>query len=742
MGISVAPQVLSQEPGSPLLRLDPRVASPLQLLRLLWRAKPIILVAGLVVATLAFVSARMQPKLYVATGLISVETQHVAIPELQSAIDPVNSPDPMPGLRSEVQVLTSPALLQQLVDSMHLADDPEFNGSLRPPGLQDRVKGWFWSQVYRVLPALAPDVATDETVEPLATATRAASGGVRLPSSRSQKHDSVLASVSHALKVTNDGRSLIVTVEFSSVDPVLASDFVNTLVARYLAERGAAREALNREANGALTGRLQAVREDIQGLETQLVDLRSRNNLVQMRAGSLDQQKLENLSMALTQATAQRIQADAEWQQANATASGGLVTSDANVIASPTIGRLRDQETIAQGRIAELSNRYGPGYPLLQAAQAQLGSVRAQIGAEARRVSGALRTQAQASHAREDALKLQVAQANQSAAGMSTVQSQIEQIEKDLDARRQVYKTLLSGVDQTNSDNHGLRPPDARVVSAATPPGFPASPKPKLSAAFGLVGGFAIGSVLVLLRGSRGLRSASEVHEQTGLQCVAAIRNPGGRKAGERLLACALSDPTGALAEEFRGLRARLRFVPGGLPVPRTVVFTSSLAGEGASTLAAAFSRVAAVDGLRVLLLDGDLQDPALGQLLRRNDGQLADVLGGSLAWRDAIRSDTLTGLDLILASVAEEASHAALSGIRFRNVLSEASREYDLVVIDAPPIKLSADALVLVDLADIAVLVVEAGATKARTMHEAVERIGNASATHTVALLNKASLT
>ncbi|MGI3778655.1 MAG: GumC family protein, partial [Janthinobacterium lividum] len=687
-------------------------------------------------------SARLQPKIYVATGLISVETQHVAIPELQSAIDPVNSPDPMPGLRSEVQVLTSPALLQQLVEAMHLADDPEFNGSLRPPTFQDRAKGWLWSQVYRVIPALAPDVATDETAGGASQgASAAASRGVRLPSSRSQMHDAVLASVSHALKVTNDGRSLIVTVEFSSVDPVLASDFVNTLVARYLAERGAARESLNREANSALTGRLQAVREDIQGLETKLVDLRSRNNLVQLRAGSLDQQKLENLSMALTQATAQRIQADAEWQQANATASGGLVTSDANVIASPTIGRLRDQETIAQGRIAELSNRYGPGYPLLQAAQAQLGSVRAQIGAEARRVSGALRTQAQASHAREDALKQQVAQANQSAAGMSTVQSQIEQIEKDLDARRQVYKTLLSGVDQTNSDNHGLRPPDARVVSAATPPGFPASPKPKLSAAFGLVGGFAIGSVLVLLRGSRGLRTAAEVFEQSGLQCVAAIRNPGGRKPGDRLLACAVADPTGLLAEEFRGLRARLRFVPAGLTVPRAVVFTSSRAGEGASTLAAAFSRVAAVDGLKVLLLDGDLQDPALGVLLGRQDGQLADVLGGRVAWRDAVQHDTLTDMDLILASGSEDGSHAALSGIRFRNVLSEASREYDLVVIDAPPIELSADALVLVDLADVAVLVVEAGATKAKTLQEAVERIGNASATHAVTVLNKASV-
>ncbi|MGI4794668.1 MAG: Wzz/FepE/Etk N-terminal domain-containing protein, partial [Janthinobacterium lividum] len=314
MGISVAPQGLSQGSGPPTLRLDPRVASPLQLLRLLWRAKPVILAAGLVVATLAFVSARLQPKLYVATGLISIETQHVAIPELQSAIDPVNSPDPMPGLRSEVQVLTSPALLQQLVEAMHLADDPEFNGSLRPPTLQDRAKGWFWSQVYRVIPALAPDVATDETAGGAPQgASGVASRGVRLPSSRSQMHDAVLASVSHALKVTNDGRSLIVTVEFSSVDPVLASDFVNTLVARYLAERGAARESLNREANSALTGRLQAVREDIQELETKLVDLRSRNNLVQLRAGSLDQQKLENLSMALTQATAQRIQADAEW---------------------------------------------------------------------------------------------------------------------------------------------------------------------------------------------------------------------------------------------------------------------------------------------------------------------------------------------------------------------------------------------------------------------------------------------
>jgi Mrp family chromosome partitioning ATPase len=180
--------------------------------------------------------------------------------------------------------------------------------------------------------------------------------------------------------------------------------------------------------------------------------------------------------------------------------------------------------------------------------------------------------------------------------------------------------------------------------------------------------------------------------------------------------------------------------------VPRCALFLSLASADAASfaaPIAAAFARVAAADGERVLLIEGNVQTPSLHLQLGLNaDDQnglqddetgLPAVLAGS-DWRDVVMADSQLGLDLLLASGRTTDAHVRLSGPQFQNLLVEARAEYDLVVLHGSPAS-SSEAIALVQRADTAVLVIDGRIDQAATQ-EAVARLSNVAHTPLVALL------
>ena len=117
--------------------------TPVEALRALRRHAWLILLCGLVFGGAAYAWAALTlPRKFTATASIVVETRGYAIPELQGALSSDAMADVMPMVRSEVQELSSRAQIQGVIDALHLADDPEFNPTLRPPTAKEEVKAW------------------------------------------------------------------------------------------------------------------------------------------------------------------------------------------------------------------------------------------------------------------------------------------------------------------------------------------------------------------------------------------------------------------------------------------------------------------------------------------------------------------------------------------------------------------------------------------------------------------------
>lgn len=287
----------------------------------------------------------------------------------------------------------------------------------------------------------------------------------------------------------------------------------------------------------------------------------------------------------------------------------------------------------------------------------------------------------------------------------------VRQLEREAEAKRLLYQSYLARLQET-SLQPGVHEPDARVLSPAVVPLYPASPKPILILILALITGTGAGGLFVLgqeelrLR----LRDADEARAVTGLPVLGTIPEaPSGRDPLDALT----RNPDGALSAAVRDLRAGLLLTAAGDP-PRVVLLTASHRNEGTSTLALLLAETLSAWGRRVLLIETDARHSALttrfGHAHKRG---VLSVLAALTPFEDACWTIPGTGVDALVAE-SISANGADLFGTgRFPRLIEGLRDRYDLILIDAPPVLETADARALAPVCDALLYLVRARSTR-----------------------------
>lgn len=630
-----------------------------------------IVVAACAGGVLAYAYAATLPRLYTAAASVAVEGDRLAIPELQGALRADNSPDPMPFVRTEVQALSARQVIVRLIGELDLARNPEFNGALRPPTLLGSAIRWLKSW----LPSPASPAAHADGPD-----------------------DTVVNAVSRALAVGHDNRSLVITVAFTARSPTLAATAVNRLIADYMEERSNRRQNADRSANAAISGRIDQVRGEIERIENDMKKLRADSGVIALRAGSLGQQQVEELSTEATRAAAQRSEIQSQLARAQAASSSGSTDALAAVLGSETTSRLRQAEAEAAARAASLAARFGPNYPPLVSAQADLGATRAQLAQEARRIVASLSTQLAVASAHEADVQRQLTVARREGAAAQDVQARLQQMQQDVATRRTLYATLLEREQQTLSQPRGGTLPDIRVLSHAGTPTLPSAPNMKMAALFGGAAGGLLAAVVAFTVSPRHRRftGLGEIERMTGTRLGGTV--PLQNRDLRGLPALVAADPGGPGARALRDVLGRL---PANARGGGQVVTIAALHSDTANLLAAALGRAAALDGMMVLLIDLPLPNRGVGKLLDSPAGTLEPVLAGNTEWHAALRRDNASPLEMLLANSGQTIPELAVA---LENLLAELRQEFNLIVLVATGVRDAAlraadSALLVIDL-------------------------------------------
>jgi capsular exopolysaccharide synthesis family protein len=276
------------------------------------------------------------------------------------------------------------------------------------------------------------------------------------------------------------------------------------------------------------------------------------------------------------------------------------------------------------------------------------------------------------------------------------------------------------------------RPPGQRhstvrvtVVAPATVPGSPVSPSPVrnvgIALALGLLAGIAFAAARRALDTT--VKSTDQLAALTaGRPVLGTVPfDPAARK--QPLIAG--GDPFGTRAEAFRKIRTNLQFIDVDVP-PKVLMFTSPLPEEGKSSATCNMAITLASSGSRVVVLEADLRRPrAAGYLGLPGGVGVTDVLAGTADADAAIQTWGNDEFDVLASGPKPPNPSDLLGSQRMSQLITKLRGEYDLVLLDAPPVLPFADAAATAAACDGVILVVRYGRTRVAQVRQACSALG-----------------
>jgi capsular exopolysaccharide synthesis family protein len=243
------------------------------------------------------------------------------------------------------------------------------------------------------------------------------------------------------------------------------------------------------------------------------------------------------------------------------------------------------------------------------------------------------------------------------------------------------------------------------VVVRGLPPGSPSGPPRRLFELAGLVAAGLIGAIVAFIveRGRPRVRSATEVAELTGFPVVGRVPIARALRSSP---AEALDDP--AVGAAIRTLRTQVERDSRDRPI-RVLMLTSPQSGDGKTTVAAAYAAAVARLDARVLLVDGDLRRPQVASAFDLDVVHgTSDLLRGKAGLEDCVQQSSVAGLTVLPTNADPAAGDLLARG--FTALIAEARNDYDVVIVDAPPLLGGDDARTLATLSEAVLFVVASG--------------------------------
>lgn len=485
-----------------------------------------------------------------------------------------------------------------------------------------------------------------------------------------------------------------------------------------------------------LSGQLDEVSKRLQASEYALHDFRRTNNVLSVSLADQQNsvtQKINSFGAALTEATQRRIRIEAKLRQLEAAAQHDVVDVHGGLLAeSSVLAGLRGDYEAARAERQSLSTLYGPNHPEMLRVQAKIDSLVEAMRDEVKRIVETVRAEAREARDVEAGLRAARQQVQNEALDLNRHEIDYNRLERERANNEKLHGVLLQRTTETNLTRL-LRVSPVRLVDRAMVATKPIRPNPVLNIGLGGVIGLLAGVGFVFAR-SRMDRSVSSPEElealgATVLGLVPAIASESavtyGAYARRRNKQAAAQGPNGAskdlivhthphssVAECCRTIRTNLAFMSTDTPL-KSLVVTSPGPSEGKSTLAISLAITMAHSGRRVVLIDTDLRRPRIHRAFGlRGQCGITTVLAGEKTLAECLQQTVVDGLMVLPCGAIPPNPSELLHTARFERLLAQIEEEFDLAVLDSPPVGVVIDAAVVGPRVDGAVIVAKAGRT------------------------------
>jgi len=686
---------------SPLVR-DPRgiEAEPTPLLRqvlriaLRWRyliigAIAVSLIAGLIVTLL------MTPK-YTAIATIEISRESSQITDFQG-VERETSVADQEFYQTQYGLLKSRSLAERVASELRLVDDPAFFERF--------------------------DVDQDKPAFQLVDGRYASAGR----SFRQRVAGEVLL---RNLRIDPTRLSRLVDIGFTSPDPDFSAQVANRWAQSFIETNLERKVQATSYGRAALQRQLAQLKERLDQSQRQLVAYAERQRIINLPAVGADNgrttsersivaDELAALNASLSEATADRIQAQERYQKS------GRSGASSEALRNNAINGLRQRRAELAAEYQRLMTQFEPGYPTAQAIQSQIVQLDRSIAGEEARVSDTLRAEYLQAVGREQALRDRVEQLKESYLDLRRRSIQYNIYQGEVDTNRALYDGLLQRFKEIGVAG-GVGVNNIAIVDPADVPQKPSSPRLVINLLAALLFGLVVGGLLALglEQVDEAITDPSEFERLLGLPLLGSVPKLAAGEPKDALL-----DRKSEMVDAYLAIQTNLGFTTDH-GVPRSLAVTSTRPAEGKSTTALALATTLSRARRKVILIDGDMRSPSVHYLggVDHSHG-LSNFLTGT---EDiSLLTFEMEGLGFTAMSAGPVPPNAAelLIGNRLELLIDRLLQTYDHVIIDSPPVMGLADAPLIASRVEGVIYAVEARGIRASLVKTALARLTSASA-------------
>ncbi|MFC4701993.1 GumC family protein [Glaciecola siphonariae] len=613
---------------------------------------------------------------------------------------------------TQYEILRSRQIAERVVERMQLQNNPHFDKDILAEsegmlsGLIDGVK----ESLKAALPFLPQQVNEVQTEEE------------RLASKKSF----AVSLLMERTRVNPLKNTQVVEVSVETPNNKLSANIANEMADVYIENYLEAKLEMTQKATRWLNESLEGLRTKLDESEKRLADFDETEQLVDVDGVvGLASEELSQLSDQLIDAQVALKRSQAIYEQVN---QQGLSIAELSTIPEvlnhPSIQSVKREEILAQSRVSELREVFGPKHPRMIAATAELASIQESIRQQISNLVSGITNEYRSAEAKVKALQLQVSQSRSDFRNLSNLESRRKTLQRDVDTNQQLYDSFFTRLKETDQLG-GFESAHARVLDAAKPPVAPSRPRKGLiiAAAFVLSIGLGVFLALSLEALNSGIRSVDDVERKLSQRMLGIIPwQPHNRKE-DLPLKHYFDQKHHVFSESVRTLRTSMQLLNIEKP-SQVILVTSSVPKEGKSTVAINLS-FALGQLSKVLLLDTDLRKPSVAKQFGLPGFQpgVANIISGSHTLDECVVHDEASNIHVLCAGTLPPNPQELLASSKFADLMAKLRETYQYIIVDSAPIQAVSDAIVVSKHCDSLMYVVRADSTSYHMINNGLSR-------------------